>query len=82
MSLLLECTQGVPDSKMAPVRFYRANAFTPQKLKQLTAALNNKLKIQGSATTIERIDAEFVYYIEFENGATLASLTEDRECAS
>ena len=64
---------------MALVRFYRANAFRPEKLSQLATAATSKLKAQGSSTVIERVDAEVCFYLEFEAGTTLAGLSEARE---
>lgn len=63
------------------VRFYRAGAFSAVKLQQLTATANAKLKANGSATVLERVEAELCYYLEFESGTSLAGLTDERECA-
>lgn len=61
------------------VRFYRANVVSEAKLQQLTAALQTKLSASGFATRIDKVTAEFSYYIQFEAGVTLQSLSEERE---
>ena len=59
-------------------RFYRSNAISAAKLTQLTASANAALRAGGSATELSRIDAELCYYVEFDAGASLEALTDER----